>query len=36
MTAPTAPAPLPPWEDTIRQTARRDRDYWDRDTDNEE
>jgi hypothetical protein len=36
MTTFTAPAPLPPWEDTIQQAARWDRDYWERDTDTPE
>lgn len=36
MTAPTAPAPLPPWEDTARQVAMADRDWFDRDYDTEE
>jgi hypothetical protein len=32
----TAPAPLPPWEETPAQVARADRDYWDRDYDNDQ
>ncbi|CAH9419522.1 hypothetical protein SGL43_06577 [Streptomyces globisporus] len=29
MTPPSAPAPLPPWEDTAREVAQADDRYWD-------
>lgn len=36
MTPPPAPAPLPPWEDTARETAQADDRYWDARYDNED
>lgn len=35
MTPPPAPAPLPPWEDTPAEVKRRDREWWERDYDND-
>ncbi|MFE7237199.1 hypothetical protein [Streptomyces sp. NPDC057580] len=36
MNAPTAPAPLPPWEETPAQAARADRAWFDRDHDTDD
>lgn len=36
MTAPPAPVPLPPWEETLDEVNRRDREWWERDYDNDD
>lgn len=36
MTPPPTPTPLPPWEDTAREVARRDREWFERDYDNDD
>ncbi|MFD3740495.1 hypothetical protein [Streptomyces sp. NPDC058629] len=35
MTPPPAPAPLPPWEETLAEVKRRDREWFERDYDND-